>query len=134
MKLFFSYWFWPNPAGWHYQDTKVQLVLLGCLVMVLGYFAIRFWRSKLRNPITRSLSASWARASMVFGVVAAVLVVSRVETIQFVSMRAMWAVWLLCLALYILIQLLNFRRRHYVIVEKQHVVDERDKYLPKKKK
>lgn len=125
---------WPNPGGWHYGDTKVQIILAACVLLIALSFVIKYWRAKVKNSVTRKLSASWSGAAMTFGIIALVLAVSRVETIQFMSMRALWIVWALCAALYVVFQLMAFRNRHYVVLEKKHHVDGRDRYLPKKKK
>lgn len=87
----------------------------------------------MKNPITRNLSSSWSSALFWFGFVAAFLIVSRVETIQFLSMRLLWLFWGLFAALYVFFQILNFRRRHYTVLERAQVIDEREKYLPKSK-
>ncbi len=134
MKQFFSQWFWPNPGGWHYADTKVQIVLAACVLLIALSFVLKYYRSRVKNPVTRKLSASWSGAAMTFGVIALVLTVSRVETIQFVSMRALWVVWALSLALYVALQFMAFRNRHYVVMEKRSTFDGRDKYLPRKKR
>lgn len=130
---FFSYWFWPNPAGWTYADTRVQVVLAACLALVVLSFAIGYWRRKLTNPITKNLSKSWASASFWFGIVGGILVASRVEMIQFLAMRAMWALWALLLGLFAFFQFIQFRRKHYTVMQRTQVVDERDKYLPRSK-
>jgi hypothetical protein len=134
MKQLLSQWFWPNPGGWHYADLKVQLVLAGCVALMILSYVIKRWRSRVKNPSTRALSASWSVATFSFGLVALVLAVSRVETIQFVSMRALWVVWFVCLAWYVIFQFMAFRNRHYVVMDKTRTVDGRDKYLPRKKK
>jgi len=134
MRAFFGYIFWPNPAGWHYGDTKVQLVLGACVALILFTFVLRYWRSRIKNPMTRTLSSGWPTAAFSFGVVALVLAVSRVEQIQFVSMRFLWILWALVLGLYLLAQVIMFRRRHYVIIEKQYEVSVVEKYLPKRKR
>jgi len=134
MTQFFSYWFWPNPGNWHYTDPKVQALLIGCVALMLGYFILRYWRSKAHNPITRNLSASWATSSMTFGIIGLILAVSRVETIQFMSMRVLWLVWVLALLGYVAFQFIKFRRKHYVVVKKQPFRDAREKYLPRKKR
>lgn len=133
MKMFLSYWFWPNPAGWHYSDQKVAIVFGVCAAFILLSFVIRFWRSKHVNPMTKSLSRSWSSASFWFGLSALILTVSRVETIQFLSMRLLWALWVLAFALSLLFQIIQFRRRHYTVMERIQIVDEREKYLPRKK-
>ena len=134
MQKFLSYWFWPNPGNWHYHDTHVAMLILLCVVMIAGSFAIKMWRSKQKNPMTRTLSAGWSSAVFWFGIFGLVLVVSRVELIQFMAMRSLWALWVVCIVLYVFFQLLQFRRRHYVVVERTQVTDERDKYLPKRKR
>lgn len=130
---FVTYWLWPNPAGWHYTDAKVMALLGACLALVALSFAVSYWRRSLKNPMTRTLSTSWGRALFWFGLTGAFFVVSRVETIQFLSMRLLWAVWVLFAVLFLVFQILNFRRRHYTVLERTQVVDERDKYLPKRK-
>lgn len=130
---FFSYWFWPNPAGWTYADTRVQAVLGACMAFIVLSFAIRYWRKSLKNPITKNLSRSWSSAAFWFGIVGIVFVASRVEMIQFLAMRAMWALWVLALGLYGFFQFAQFRRRHYTVMQRTQVVDEREKYLPKAK-
>ncbi len=133
MTYFLSYWFWPNPAGWHYHDARVETLLIVSATLVVLSFVISRWRARNANPITRNLSKSWSSASFWFGFVALILTVSRVETIQFLSMRILWALWFLFLALFVLLQIVQFQRRHYTVVKRAHVADERDRYLPKKK-
>ena len=125
------YWLWPNPGGWHYSDPKIKILLAICAGLVVLSFLIRLWRSSRSNPITKALSKSWSSALFWFGIVGGILVVSRVETIQFLSMRLLWALWALAFALYVLFQILQFRRRHYTVLERTRVIDEREKYLPR---
>ncbi len=133
MKQFFVYWVWPNPAGWQYQDPKViSLIAFGFALVVLS-FIIRVWRRKLSNPQTRKLSASWPSASFWFGIVALFLVVCRVELIQFLSMRLLWLFWLLGAVFFCILQVAQFRRRHYTVMARTNVLDERERYLPRKK-
>ncbi len=131
---FLSYWFWPNPAGWHYLDTRVTSLIIVSLVLVALSFVIGQLRVRSKNPVTRTLTKGWPLASFWFGFVALVLTISRVETIQFLSMRVLWFLWFLCLALYVLVQCIQFSRRHYTVVKQAHIVDEREKYLPKAKR
>lgn len=133
MRSFFEYWFWPNPAGWAYSDQKVVIALLGCGLLVLLSFLIRWWRSSVKNHPTLQLSRGWPRTSFWLGFVGLFLIISRVEMIQFIEMRALWVVWFLSLSLYVLSQVLKFRHRHYTVVASPRVVDERDKYLPRRK-
>lgn len=133
MRTFLTYWVWPNPGGWHYNDTKITVALLLCGILILLSFVIRTWRTRLQSSITRTLTSGWSRAAFWFGVTGIVLIVSRVETIQFLAMRLLWFLWALALVLYLLFQLLQFRRRHYTLLKRVQVSDERDKYLPGKK-
>jgi len=130
MKQFLVYWLWPNPGMWTYGDKKILMAIVLCGILVLLSFTIKFWRSQLQNSVTRSLSNSWSRATFWFGIVGLILIVSRVETIQFLSMRVLWALWFLSFFLYAVFQLIQFRRRHYVLLKRVHVVDERERYLP----
>ena len=134
MQNFLRYWFWPNPGNWHYHDTPVASIILLCVAMIVLSFAVKYWRSRQKNLMTKTLSAGWSSAIFWFGVIGLVLVISRVETIQFFSMRSLWALWVLCIALYVSFQVLSFRRRHYTVMERTNVTDEREKYLPKRKR
>ncbi len=133
MKSFFSYWLWPNPAGWHYTDTKIMIALCFALLLCITSFGINLWRSRQNNHQTKVLSASWSRSAFWFGMTLLFLVVSRVEMIQFMSMRLLLAVWALSLLTYVAVQVLQFRRRHYTVLGRTVVTDERSKYLPRKK-
>lgn len=133
MKAFLSYWVWPNPAGWQYGDLKVQLLIAACVGLFLVGTVIRYWRGRSTNTIAKSLSSGWSVVLHWFAVIALMLVVSRVEQIQFFSMRLLWVVWGAALLIYIVFQVRNFHRKHYIIVEQKQTVDVRDKYLPKRK-
>ncbi len=134
LQSFFSYWFWPNPGHVPYGSTKVMTILVVCGVLVLAALLLSLWRSRLKNPMTKSLTAGWPTAALSFGIVGDLLAVSRVETIQFLSMRVLWVIWALVLALYAALQIWKFRTRHYVVLERQKVMDVRDKYLPGKRR
>ena len=132
--LTLSYWFWPNPGNLHYGDTKALIAIgVGVAFIVLAVL-LSAWRKRVSNPVTRTLSRSWATAAAWFGIIAIVLVVSRVEPILFLAMRALWVVWLLTIVTYVLFQIMQFRRRHYTVIETARTADPRDTYLPRKKK
>ncbi len=133
MKSFFSYWLWPNPAGWNYSDTKVIAILVFALAFILGSFLINLWRNRQTNAQTKILSSSWSRSAFWFGIFLLFLTVSRVEMIQFMSMRLLFPLWVVSLVAYIAVQVLQFRRRHYTVLGRTVVNDERRKYLPRKK-
>ncbi|MBP9773936.1 MAG: hypothetical protein KBD00_04915 [Candidatus Peribacteraceae bacterium] len=132
---FLSYWFWPRlGGGLQYSDPKVIALLTVCGLFVVVSIALRFWRKKLSNPITKKLSSSWPTAAMTFGIIGLILIISRVEDIQFIEMRFMWVLWALALAIYVVFQWFSFMRRHYTVVQKQKVIDVRDRYMPTKKR
>lgn len=136
MQAFLTYWFWPNPAGWTYGTQSVVLLLTLSAALVVASFGIRLWRRKLPGGMTKVLSRSWSAVCIWFGLIGFVLIVSRVEQIQFFSMRVLWAVWALALVLYVLFQLWQFRRRHYSVMKQAGSVldDDMARYLPRKKR
>ncbi|TSC98269.1 MAG: hypothetical protein Greene101449_967 [Candidatus Peregrinibacteria bacterium Greene1014_49] len=129
-----SYLFWPNPEATTYDNPKVMVLLGICAVLVLLSIALRRWRQRSDNPITRRLSRNWASAAMWFGVVGLILAIARVEQISYISMRFWWAVWLLVLILVSVAQGKRWRSLHYQVLPKEKVNDPREKYLPKRKK
>lgn len=130
---FFSYWFWPNPGGWDYSDPRVLALAGVCALLIVASFVLRYWRRSIRNPATRTLSRSWSAAALWFGFAGLVLIVCRVESIQFLAMRAAWVLWLLLIVLFVAFQVLQFRRKHYTVMDRVKVIDEREKYLPRKR-
>ena len=133
MQNFLSYIFWPNPPAPDYTNTKVEVLLLICVVFLIVSVALRFWRKGLHNPVTRRLSASWPTASLWFGLTGLFMTVCRVEGIAFLAMRFWWVIWGLSLLGYLFVQLKLFRARHYEIIPQERSVDPRAKYLPTKK-
>lgn len=127
------YFLWPNPGGSSYDNPKVLLLAGVCAACILGSLFVRFWRKK-RSSVTKRLSRSWSAALLWFGVAGAVLLVSRVEQISYLSMRLWWVVWILALLLYGAFQLRNFRTRFYQKLPSAVQQDARDKYLPRRKK
>lgn len=125
--------FYPNPGQAAYGSGSALLFLLVCVALIGGSFAIRFWRQNLSNPITKKLSRSWSFTSFWFGVVGMMLIVCRVEQIQFLAMRLWWGVWIASLLLYVFFQLRQFRARHYEVLPRERAHDPRDQYLPGKK-
>ncbi|MBI3331517.1 hypothetical protein HYZ99_00985 [Candidatus Peregrinibacteria bacterium] len=132
--LTLGYWFYPNPANASYDSPKAMALLGACALLVLLGIALRVWRGKLENPITRKLSATWSSTAIWFGLAGLIMVVSRVEQIQFVSMRALWVVWGALLAVCLFFQMRRYRQRHYTILPNVKTDDPRDRYLPAKKK
>lgn len=130
---FLSYLFWPNLPTSSYSHPKVLVMLVVCLGLMVGSFFLGLWRTK-QQPITKKLSRTWASAAFWIGLVGAFLIVSRVEGIQFFSMRFLWVLWALAIAVYVILQIRIFRSRHYEVLPTERVEDPRGKYLPGKKK
>lgn len=131
---FLTYWFYPNPHSVSYTSPKAFVVLLLCFALIAGSFVLKAWRKKTKNPVTRKLSASWPTACMWFGITGLVMVVARVESISYVSMRMWWAVWVVVAGLYVFAQYRLFKARHYEPVPGKKTEDPRQEFLPKKKK
>lgn len=134
MKDFFVYLFWPNPGNADYDSPKALALLIVCALMIVISIGLSFWRKKQGNPIMKKLSRSWASASFWFGLVGLILVVSRVEQIQFIAARVLWIVWAAALAFYLFVQIRSFRARYYTVLPHEPILDPRSKYLPKKKR
>lgn len=128
------YLFHPNPGHAGYPDTAIigLFILLGALVALS--IIIRLWRGRIGNPMTRTLSRSWSSAAFWFGLIGLILVVARVEAIQFIAMRFLWVLWWGSVGLYVLFQVRQFMTRHYAVVREVRSVDPLMKYLPGRKK
>jgi cell division protein FtsW (lipid II flippase) len=132
MQQFLSYWFYPRPGATSYENPKVLLLLFFCILLFLGSFGISLLRKKRENPVTKKLMRSWAPTMRWLGGVGILLVISRAEDIQFLSIRAFWVLWVAWGVLFVIFQAWKFRLKHYTILPKEYVEDPRDKYLPKK--
>ena len=128
------YIFHPNPGNAAYISPTMGVLLLLSLAFIVASFALRMWRSKLRNAVTKKLSRLWSGAALWFGIIGVILVVSRVEGIQYIAMRFWWGVWIVALVAFALLQMRLFKARHYEVVPMAKVMDPREKYLPGKKK
>lgn len=133
MSDFLVYLFWPNPGNAHYSSPKALTLLIVCGLLVVASFVVSRWR-KRQNDQLRRLSRSWPSAMMWFGLTGLVLIVSRVEQIQYVAMRIMWVFWIAAAVLYVFFQVKAFRMRYYEVLPAQSVTDPRSKYLPKRKR
>lgn len=131
---FFSSLFDPFPPAVPYADVQVLPFLLLAVGLLIASFFLSRWARSNPNPITKKLTKAWPKAAFVFGFAALILVVSRVEGIQYLAMPFLWVVWGLLGILYFLLQRRVFRSRHYEVVKTEHVEDPRERYLPKKKK
>jgi uncharacterized membrane protein len=128
-----SYIFYPNPVAPSYTNVKV-LIALG-LVVALIVFAVLF-RKKLRksqDTQLKKLASSWPTAAWWFAITALVMIVARVESISYVSMRLWWGVWAIFAILFIVLQYKVFAARYYTVVEKR-ARKKLSPYLPRKRK
>jgi amino acid transporter len=131
---FLSYIFWPRPPATGYDNPKIQAILVVCFALIVASFVLKRWRRKISNPVTKKLSRSWPTACIWFGIIGLVLAISRADDISYMSMRFWWVVWIVCLALYLYIQVRVFKAKHYEKIPTENTEDPRKKYLPKKKR
>ncbi len=129
-----SYIFYPNPGNATYASPKALALLILCAALVAASIAVKIWRGKLKNPVTKKLTASWSSAFFWFGISGAILVVARVENIQFIAMRALWLFWSGAVLLFFLTQFRRYRQKNYEVLPTVNVVDSREKYLPGKRR
>lgn len=135
MNDFLTFIFWPNPGNAHYTSPKALILLVACIALVLSSFILPYWRNRLDNPQFKKLSRSWAAASGWFGWTGLVLVIARVEEIQYVAMRFLWVLWGAALLAYLFVQYKGYRAKYYeVLPSAAPTSDARSRYLPKRKK
>lgn len=131
---FFSYLFWPNPGNATYGSPKIVVILLFAATLVAISCILTVWRRRLTDNQLKKCSRSWSSASFWFGLTGIVLVVSRVEEIQFMAMRVLTFVWLGGAIAYILFQIRLFRLRYFKVIPQHKRDDQKEKYLPRRKK
>ena len=129
-----SYLFWPNPGNASYDSPKAMALIVFCVFLIALSVGLSVWRRKISNPVTKKLCRSWPSAAFWFGFSGLILTVSRVEQIQFISMRIMWVIWLAFAVLFVVMQMRLYRARYYEVLPKEVSVDPRAKYLPKQKR
>lgn len=129
-----GYIFWPNPGNAHYTSPKAMVLLIVCIVAVLASFVLPRLRNAWQNGQLKKLSKSWASACGWFGWTGLVLVIARVEEIQYLAMRFLWVLWGAALLAYLFVQVRSFRSRYYEVLPAATVEDARSEYLPKRKK
>ncbi|MBI3336522.1 hypothetical protein HYZ98_03075 [Candidatus Peregrinibacteria bacterium] len=129
----FVYLFWPNPGNAFYSSPKVIAILTFCAILVVGSFVIRWWRHHEHIARRRLLSRSWPMASLWFGLSGLVLIVARVEQIQFVAMRLWWVIWGVAIVLYMWFQVKNWHLKYYEVLPQERQRNPMEKYLPRRK-
>jgi hypothetical protein len=130
MKNLLWYVFNPNPGHAAYGDTWVLAALLACGALVVGSFLIRIWRRKLNSSVTKKLTKSWPSAAFWFGVTGLILMVCRVEGIQFLATRLLWIMWFALVVVFAFVQARIFMMRNYEVLPRIQASDPRAKYLP----
>lgn len=129
-----SYLFWPNPEGMGYTDPHPLIAFTVCGLLLLSSLMFRVMRARSRSGSFRRLTSSWARAALWFGVVGLLLVVARVEGIQYVSMRFWWIVFGGSAAGYVFVQWRRAQCLLYEVIPSVQSQDLREKYLPRRKR
>ncbi len=124
----------PFPPASDYSDAGLLPFLMVAAALLIAAFFLSRWSRANTNPVTKKLSKSWPRAAFIFGFIALILVVSRAESIQYISMPFWWVVWAVLGLLYVTLQYRVFKSRHYEVVKSERVEDPRAKYLPRKRK
>ena len=128
------YLFWPNPGNALYTNPKTVLLLVFCVLLITVSFIIRWWHRSEQNSRRRLLSRSWPAASLWFGLSGLILVVARVEQIQFVAMRLWWVIWGVAAVLYVWFQVKNWHLRYYEVLPQQKQRNSMERYLPRRKR
>ncbi len=134
MNDFLTYLFWPNPGNASYTAPKAVVLLLLCIAAVVMSFVLPRLRARWQNVQLKKVSGTWSAALGWFGWSGLVLVICRVEEIQYLGMRFLWVIWGLALLAYVLIQVRSYRNRYYEVIPNRPTVDARAAYLPKRKK
>lgn len=131
---FLRYFFYPNPSGVTYTSTSAIVAVAVAVLLIALSFGIGRWRKHSTDARVKKLSRSWSSAALWFGIFDLILVVSRVEHIQYFAMRFMGVLWALALLVYCAVQVRVWRMRYYQVLPQAQVNDPRDKYLPGKKR
>ena len=129
-----GYWFWPNPANADYTSPKALVLLVLCVAFVVASFVLPRLRNRSQDAQFKKVSKTWAAACAWFGWTGLVMVIARVEEIQFLSIRALWVLWGLALAAYVALQVRVYRNRYYEVIPNRPTQDARAAYIPKAKK
>lgn len=134
MSSFLTYLFWPNPGNADYTSPKALLLILLCVALVVASFVWPRVRGRSSNVQLKKISGSWGTAAGWFGWTGLVLVIARVEEIQFIAMRFLWLLWGVALLVYLFVQYRIYTMRYYEVLPTAPTADARARYLPKKKK
>ncbi len=134
MNDFLTYIFWPNPGNASYVAPKALALLVVCVVAIVASFVLPRIRTGWQNAQLKKVSKSWATACAWFGWTGLVLVICRVEEIQYLAMRFLWVLWGAALLAYLFVQYKVYRAKYYEVIPSRPAEDSRAQYLPKRKK
>lgn len=134
MNAFLTYVFWPNPGNADYASPKAFALIILCAALVVLSFVLPRLRARWQNTQMKKISGSWAAACGWFGWSGLVLVIARVEEIQYLAMRFLWVLWGVALLAYLFVQYKVYRTKYYEVIPSRPTVDARAEYLPKRKK
>ena len=126
---YLTYLFWPNPGVASYAHPALLLLLIFCISLIAAGMTLRWLRVRM-DTVTRKLTRSWPIFCIVFGATWCAFVISRVEGVQYLSMRFLWVIWIAALAFIIFLQWKLYRTQHYRIERVSRENSARDKYLP----
>lgn len=132
--LTLSFWFWPNPGNADYSSPKAIVLIVLCIAAIVAAVVLPRVRNGWTNPQLKKLSRTWAAACAWFGGTGLVLVICRVEEIQYLAMRFLWVIWGAALLAYLAIQVKLYRARYYEVIPNAPMQDARAAYIPKAKK
>lgn len=128
-----SYLFWPNPGVAAYSDPMPLAAFAVCGVLLLLSLVLRILRKRAHSWSIRRFAQSFDRVTLWFGIVGLLLVVARVEGMQYLAMRFWWVVWGGSLLSCSVVQLRRLRFLGYEVISSAAPPDPREKYLPRRK-
>lgn len=134
MKSLLTYLFWPNPGNASYSSPKAFALLIVCCLLLGAAALLSVWRRRQANPRLKQISRLWPAVSFWAGLTGMLLIVARVEQIQFLAMRVWWVIWMASIVFFCVQQVRLFRARYYKELPMKRVRDPRGTYLPKRKK
>jgi hypothetical protein len=114
--LFLRHFLSLNPTSVaHYSSPEILVMFALAAACFVAWFLLRRWHKK-QQSLTRKLSASWSIVSFWFGVVALLLIISRVERVQVMAAPFLWLFWAVGLLAYVFVQWRLFRAKHYEVL------------------
>lgn len=131
---FLSYLFWPNPPLLSYGDLRVILLLGACVLITVVPLLLTVFLGRGGGSFLRKATQSWGKAGWSFGLTGLLFTLSRVEGIQYLSMRFLWVLWSAALGIFVFFQVRAWRLWHYEVLPQLPLENPLSKYLPKRKR